>query len=263
MGSGDTDTFVQRLNDLAGGKARFLNFGVPGYSTDQEVLLIEREVFSFRPSNILLVVYLGNDLIDNEGPFPLAAVVGKPYFELGDAGLILRNSPVRDELKPAGERTLGLYQRIFGPDAKPTPRLPGCLGKSALLERLGFEPAAPDDLPRRFEERFAPTLELFAALVDRAQREAEQHQVALSLVLVAGSSFVESPNSISARYQDHLRRGILDRRAALGVEVIDLAAAMRARFDRDGTRLFNPHEQHLSVQGNDFAARFLWDHLSE
>jgi hypothetical protein len=263
MGSADADTFVARLNVLAGGETEFLNFGIPGYSTDQEVLLLEREVFSFRPSHVLLVVFLANDLIDNEGPFPLHAILGKPYFELREGRLVLRNSPVSDRLKPASERALDLRERILGPDAGPAPRLSGLLLRSALLARLGYEPREPEDLARRFDERLAPCLELFEALVARARRLAERHQTALSLVLLGGISYVEQPESFSARFQDHLRRRILERRAALGIEVIDLAEAMAARHAREGTRFFNPNEQHFSALGHEFVAGSLWNRLRE
>ena len=62
FGVGDHETFVAILNSKATGGGTFLNFGVPGYSTDQEYLLIRERVFSFRPDVILLVVYLAGML---------------------------------------------------------------------------------------------------------------------------------------------------------------------------------------------------------
>ncbi len=80
--SANPKTFVHILRSKAPPANAYLNFGIPGYSTDQEYLLIKQQVLYFNPDVILLVVYLANDLFDNELPFPLQANSAKPYFEL-------------------------------------------------------------------------------------------------------------------------------------------------------------------------------------
>ena len=94
LGVDDRETFIHRLNARTGTDHSYLNFAVPGYSTDQELLLAKQRVFTFTPDVILLVVYLGNDLFDNELAFPLQANNAKPYFELEDDRLHLKNTPV-------------------------------------------------------------------------------------------------------------------------------------------------------------------------
>src|SRR5688572_10951125 len=67
-GVNDDETFVALLNQHRSGGERFYNFAIAGYSTDQELLLVEREVLRWKPDRLLLVVYLANDLFDNQLP---------------------------------------------------------------------------------------------------------------------------------------------------------------------------------------------------
>ena len=85
FGVSEDQTFVRQLNKTAGGGATFVNFGVPGYSTDQEVLLLERYLLNYRPDVVLVVVYMGNDLFDNQLPVPMQVGLGKPFFAVKDA----------------------------------------------------------------------------------------------------------------------------------------------------------------------------------
>lgn len=70
------------------GPYEVINGGTAGYSTDQEYLFYRREGTRYHPDVVVLVFYY-NDLygvFGGEG--------GKPYFELKDDVLTLRNSPV-------------------------------------------------------------------------------------------------------------------------------------------------------------------------
>ena len=94
LGVDDGETLVAALNQAAGGAAAAFNFAAPGYATDQQVLLAERVLSRVRVSDVVLVAYLGNDLIDNMLAFPVQGPRGKPYFQLKPDGLVLRNTPV-------------------------------------------------------------------------------------------------------------------------------------------------------------------------
>lgn len=52
LGVNGDQTFVHILNLLDTNENLYLNFGVPGFSTDQEYLLIQNRVFSFSPDII-------------------------------------------------------------------------------------------------------------------------------------------------------------------------------------------------------------------
>ena len=93
----------------------YLNFGVPGYSTDQEILLLDPQVFRESPDSVWLAFYLGNDILDNALDYPLQADQAKPMFELlNDGSLQLRNVPVPRDSKPAVARLRSIEEIVFG-----------------------------------------------------------------------------------------------------------------------------------------------------
>jgi hypothetical protein len=79
------DRFTDRL-EASIPDVEVVNAGVPGYSTDQELIWLEREGLKYRPDLVILVLYF-NDVIDN----PLKRVhlvFSKPAFELEPSGAL-------------------------------------------------------------------------------------------------------------------------------------------------------------------------------
>ncbi|MCB1830738.1 MAG: SGNH/GDSL hydrolase family protein [Chromatiaceae bacterium] len=264
QGVGDDATFVELLNS-ASGKAEFLNFGVPGYSTDQQYLLIRERVKLFEPDGLLLVVYLGNDLFDNARPFPLQGDHAKPYYRLHpDGTLELLNTPVPRESMPAAARTDNLTQLVLGESQSPPTVLQRWLGDFEITRRLGL--FQPDDRvdDAGFAARFSYHRALFKALIERISGSARELQAALTVVLLPGRSYVDNPASVSAGYQDFLRRSLLsDLSSMADVETIDLAVALREARDKGNDELYYPNEGHLSPQGHVLVARLLGERLAK
>lgn len=250
LGADDADIFTEVLNRRAAPERLFLNFAVPGTSTDQQLLLAEDRAFAVKPDLVVLVVYLGNDLIDNTLAYPLQADVAKPYFALTDDGtLALRNVPVPRERKPPDLQSITFSSVVLG-DHQPEA---GLLGGSELLRRLGWRPSVPD-ITAEYDDRFASAIRLFGALIQRLDRSVRRHGARLVVVLLPGKSFVEDPEGYSGRYQEWARRTVLDRLAAIGVPTLDVATALheaRAQGRRD---LFHPNEGHLTAAGHAFVA---------
>lgn len=73
-------------------RAEVLNFGVPGYGTAQELLLLKNRVWQFSPDLIVLQTYTGNDLFDNHRSLSLANIDQTPYFLLRDGKLVFDDS---------------------------------------------------------------------------------------------------------------------------------------------------------------------------
>ena len=78
----------RRLDEDGCGPHQVLNAGVMGYSTDQEYLFFQSEGHLYQPDLVVLFFFY-NDLYHNTSPEQ-----GKPYFDLVDGRLELRNSPV-------------------------------------------------------------------------------------------------------------------------------------------------------------------------
>ncbi len=55
LGIENGQTFVHHLNELGDGKNVYWNFSIPGYSTDQEYLLIRERLGFFNPDVVVLV----------------------------------------------------------------------------------------------------------------------------------------------------------------------------------------------------------------
>lgn len=250
LGVNDSETFVQLLNLKEGRTKMFLNFGIPGYSTDQEWLLIQDRVFSFSPDVILLVVYLGNDLFDNELPFPLQADNAKPYFELMPDGLTLKNVPVPLKVKPKGQNRLDLMRVVLGDDLQSKSFIGRYLTKFELFRLLRLNLYRLPDLSNRFDDRFERSIRLFTAIVGRIRNACAAKEINFGLVLMPGRSFIERPGSPSAQFQDYLRKKIIESRESIKVRIIDLADLLRRRYEEDSGNWFYPNEGHLTPEGN-------------
>lgn len=248
LGVNDGETFVSRLNTLSEGRDRYLNFGVPGYSTDQEYLLLRRRVFDFSPHGVMLVTYLGNDLFDNQLTYPLQALHAKPYFALANGRLILKNVPVPLAAKPAVLMQQNLRRVVLGEEPVSLARRLEGLEIVRLVRRGILGDSQRRDLFARFQSRFGPALRLYEALLIRIRSVCRAHGVGLVVVLMPGQSFVERPGSVSAQFQDYFRAQILRMAARLGIEAIDVAQLLRDHAG--GKALFYPHEGHLTGAGN-------------
>ena len=88
----------ERFSNLIAGRnpdVECLNFGIPGYGTDQELLLYRHHVRTYQPDLIVLTVYQ-NDYRDNM--YSVRYGRPKPYFELSEEDqLRLQNIPVTTE----------------------------------------------------------------------------------------------------------------------------------------------------------------------
>lgn len=254
FGVAEQDTFIYRLNKEWGGT--FVNCGVPGYSTDQQMLVFERVVSPWRPARVLLVVYLGNDLLDNPRPFPLQVELGKPFYSVHDGVLTLHNSPVPKLTKPPGDTQAAMRAAVLGQDNTEAPRsglLANSVLFSALRERLFPERRADVS----FSIRLADELELFMALVNRLRTDCQNVNAPLILAILPGRSLVEEPGSLSGEFQEYFRASIVDWAANQDLPVIDLAEDLRREYRARPAKWYFPHDGHLTVEGHEQVAKLL------
>ena len=242
LGVEDEETFVSLLQSP---DRSTWNLGVIGYSTDQEALLIERKVLEWQPDEIVLAVYLGNDLFDNERAFPLQGRNAKPFFRLEREELHLENTPVPLAVKPPVGGGQQLLAFVMG-DSLPPP------GRLRRLRTFGSIEALLGDRHRpgksEFDRRFTPTLALYDAILQRIKRGAED--VPVTVVLIGGRSYVEQPESDSARYQAYFLEKLSEETAPKPYRTVDVATPLRADYQRTGRRLYFPNDGHLNVDGH-------------
>jgi len=261
FGVNDHETFVHRLNTKENGDL-FLNFAVPGFSTDQQYILLHERVFDFSPDVVVLVTYLGNDLFDNLLPFPLQANHGKPFFELSDNGLLLKNSPVPHAIKTKKQSAFDLDRVVMGKTPPPRGPLRRLLNKSALflIVKRAFDTNNRDLFPL-FDARFQQALNVYTALLEQIIFLCKSNSSELIVALMPGRSLVERPGSQSAQFQEYLREKIVEKCRKLNVPFIDLGMHLKAIHNETGESLFHPDEGHMNAKGHEVTAEAIHKQL--
>ncbi len=108
VGVEEGEAVPKQLERLLGEDFEVMNFGVPGYSTDQELLYLDR-VMEFQPDLVILQVY-ANDFAHN---WLAENGHGKPFYKLAANGsLVLRNVPVPIPKKSWDPRVLTLESNV-------------------------------------------------------------------------------------------------------------------------------------------------------
>jgi hypothetical protein len=91
-----TSVLQRKLNEAAcspGKRVEVLNFGVAGYSTAQEFLLLQQRVWTYHPDLVLLAFYPARDIANNVRELNNAVTPERsPYFVLHDGKLMLDDS---------------------------------------------------------------------------------------------------------------------------------------------------------------------------
>ena len=91
---------------VRGRKVEFINFGVSGYGTAQELQVLRHRVWAYQPDIVVLAFLTGNDLRNNSRA--LEGDPRRPYFLLKDGKLVLDDRFLQD----------GLYRLRLSPAAK-------------------------------------------------------------------------------------------------------------------------------------------------
>ena len=211
IGVNDNQTFTNLLNKESKTEDKglnFINLGVPGYSTDQELLLLQKELDKKQAQGVILMVYLGNDLLDNQYPYPLQAEYSKPYFKLNSRAMLeLKNYPV--PLKPKHS----IYtQKTLSSEIVKDFALPAgyqYLSDFQIGQRIvTLLPFNKDDFEAHIKQNTAEQLSLFLAIIDKLTTITNEQNIKLSIGLLGSKALIASPDSIPAIYQRTLKMTI-------------------------------------------------------
>ncbi|EAW39085.1 SGNH/GDSL hydrolase family protein [Lyngbya sp. PCC 8106] len=77
---------LQNCAELQGKKVEVMNFGVDGYGTAQELLMLREKVWDYNPDIVILSFFIGNDIIDNSAQ--LESNHYRPFFVYKDGELV-------------------------------------------------------------------------------------------------------------------------------------------------------------------------------
>lgn len=253
LGVDDDEVFTELLNQSS--EQIYLNAGVPGYSNDQQLLLLEK-LTDYRPKELIWVVYLGNDLLDNGKPFPLQAAHGKPYYALEPSGrLVLENVPVPLEPKPSAFRKMSVRSEILA-GHQPYQRWQVWV-EDFEIGRIINQWVGIDSGALR-EHLLASTQEqvdLFMAIIREGKSMLEDEGVDLQVVLLPGQGITRE-GSIPRTYQKTLSSVLTEKLDSEGVKVVDVGRWLNSEENPES--LFHPNEGHFNREGH----RWLADVLS-
>lgn len=249
LGVNDDEVFTELLNEASG--SNYLNAGVPGYSNDQQLLLLDR-LLEYRPAKLIWVVYLGNDLLDNGEPFPLQAAHGKPFYRLAaDGGLMLENVPVPLKPKPAAFNNKSVRSEILQghqPYQFWQEWIQNFEIGRVINQWVGFN---SDSLREHLVSGAQEKVDLFMGIVGQGNAKLKEAGVDLQVVLLPGQGFTRE-GSIPRIYQRTLSSTLRDQLSKAGINVVDMADRLKAR-DNPGD-LFHPNEGHFNREGHRWLA---------
>jgi lysophospholipase L1-like esterase len=267
FGVNDDETFGAQLA-RSNPQDEYINLGIPGYSTDQEYLLIKQYGKTNKIDHYILMFYLGNDILDNALPHPLQAEPSKPYFEEQNDELMLRNVPVPQKRKTAALKERTFESIIFGDQLK-------LLRKENLFEKVKdsselLQWLLPDTM--KIDKSIMSTIliknlskqrRLLLALFLAIKNEAIAQQAKLTIAILPGKSYISSPLSYSHEFQEYVRKTVLNITSQLAIETIDIATLMQAQSYESERPLFHPNEGHLNEEGNRLVSRLLQEKLAD
>lgn len=245
-----------------------INCGVNGYGEVQEYLLLQKMVDVLKPDLVLLLIYPRNDFDDNLGSrweYPRPHVAWNPQRSTFD--FVPAAAPPRRGWffhARAVYRDSHLYHLVLrgftlaldrmNAAARPTPETPPelYLCRRDAPPETGTMYAAMDTLLLRiswFLER---------------KRVPVVFGIAPSIIQVEDAFWTQLMKTYHRNPNDYVRSLPDDHLLAFGAQhglrMVDLFPALRARA-KDGTVLYNPHEQHWNVEGNRVVAGALLDYL--
>jgi len=248
-----------------------LNFGVPGYGTDQSLLRYRRDGRRFSPSVVLVGLLLENvgRNVNRFRPFwdPRTGLVRtKPRFVLdGDRLDLLPNPFSSEEEYRAAFGRGGFLERVGAGDdwyeAHPTawnlhhPLHLSALARLALL--VGDLDAKR--IPRLYAHTEEPPFRITEKILETFVREATADGAERAVVV-----FFPMRRDLERMWGSERKywSPMLDRLAAAGIETIDLADGFsRHARPEDLDTLFAPNA-HYSPAGNRLVARVLAEALS-
>ena len=85
---------LQQCPQTAKKKVEVLNFGVSGFSTARELILLRNRVWQYSPDLVILLVTIANDIRDNSPRLNAYSGQPLPYFIFRDGNLVLDDSRV-------------------------------------------------------------------------------------------------------------------------------------------------------------------------
>ena len=259
------------LETRLGPGTEVVNLGVSGYSTDQEMLMLESEGWKYQPDLVVLFLYY-NDVWMN-GERLLARYTFKPVFQLDDGGnLALTGVPVPNPA-PALEDRFKLYALIRDV-VKGSPSLykMATLGHGWASSTLPMPAGAGGtaDQFRVYQKEDKPELRrvwaITQALLRRMNRETQEHGGRFLVFYAPSRVELSADEWAQSNIPDTYAPGVVLQHLreicnAEGIALLD--PSQRFREARKNGPLSYAHDVHWTPAGHRLAADLLTEYIRD
>lgn len=277
------------LRQTVNSQIELLNAGIGGYGTDQELRWLRQEGWNYTPDKVILVIYLGNDIADNDyelASLAVSTLPPKPFFHLAngsleDAGYMNNQS----ELSNEGEwsivgirRFLQKNSYIFSLASASLTHLEGQPAFQGILRSLGQGGNEYNHYYDIFAQTPPPAWEraweLAEKLIETMAQEAAAQGAELGVVLIphpvqihqdwwqARLSLYPAMSAIEWDLQKPNTR-LTNFLTAQAIPYLDLSAPLKEYATQNQTHLFYRSDGHLTVEGNEVAGAAMAAWLEE
>src|SRR5215813_3415481 len=180
-------------------RAEVLNFGIGGFGTAQELLLLRERVWKFDPDMIVLQFYAGNDMFNNHRALNISTPDKAPYFLLKNGKLELDESFRQERaFDPDHIRMKGISADIMNGFVllQLLYKLDRARAQQEELARLNSagrqsDPNAPPPEYQRYLSFLPPTIpsmveawQVTEALIAETGKEVKSHHASLLVMLI-------------------------------------------------------------------------------
>ena len=272
----EEESFTQRLGRsleaVDGKRYEVLNAGVGGWGTGQELLYLRNEGLALRPTLVLLVLYVGNDIGNNSAALERQDILEmphKPYWELdGDDGL--RQLPHRERPADPDDWALLLGRRgsaLFN------------FVESGFFDKFKYREldlvGNQNEVGKRvLRAHYSPEWEQSWQITERllAQAAAAVAQAGVTFVVVVAPSPLQVVpddwlqlvrESRSDWDQDKPSQRLAEIAARRGLTLIDLLPALRSARDNGAAPLYFEYDKHWTPAGHQVVAQAIEARLRE
>lgn len=222
-----------------------INAGVSGYGLDQVVLRSEALVPRLKPA-VLIVPFIADDVW--RAAQRVLWGIPKPYFEIEDGALALRDVPV----PPPGDRGLDLFRRIAGYSFL----------VHTLMRRLGLTAYWYRGQVQQTEPSGADGQQVACMLMHRLAQLAELADTKLRVLVVAEYTPQAWPGQPYHRPEAEVTAAVLACARDAGLETLDVLPALSAEVERVGVeRLYRAG--YMSDVGNRLIAEQIAGRLGQ
>jgi len=274
-----------RSHCLGERKVEVLNFGIGGFGTAQELLLLRERVWKFDPDLVVLQFYAGNDLFNNHRALNISAPDKAPYFLLKNGKLELDDSFRQGRAyDPAYIRMKGISADIMNSFVllQLVHKLNNVRAQQKELARLNdpgrqSDPNGPPPEYQRYLYSLPPTIpsmveawQVTEALIAEMGKEVKSHHAPLLVMIMPASMQInpdpEKQEAYRAKYHveslEYADDRVEQRARENGIPVLRLTRPLVEEARRSGTYMAgfantSPNGGHLNERGHAVIAREL------